>query len=164
MRSLIAYTKQHYAKGLQWNPKGVSAAEALRQVKASANGVSPTPSAGGAPPPPPPMPAHLGGASPSPSGQAKAPASDMGAVFQQLNQGSAVTSGLKKVDPSQMTHKNPNLRTNVPIPTRSDSQSSGKSAGPPGKKPKPESMRVKRPPKKELDGNKWLIVGRVKSS
>jgi adenylyl cyclase-associated protein len=87
----------------------------------------------------------------------------MGAVFQQLNQGSSVTSGLKKVDPSQMTHKNPSLRAAAPVPTRSDSQSSGKSTAPPGKKPKPESMRVKKPPKKELDGNKWLIVGPVKN-
>lgn len=27
----------------------------------------------------------------------------------------------------------------------------------PSKKPKPESMRTKKPPKKELDGTKWLI-------
>jgi adenylyl cyclase-associated protein len=163
MRSLIAYTKQHQAKGIQWNPKGVPAPEVLRQIRSSPNGVSttsPAPSAGGPAPPPPPMPAHLAGGPPllPSTGQAKAPESDMGSVFKQLNQGSSVTSGLKKVDPSQMTHKNPNLRANIPIPTRSDSQNSGKATTPPGKKPKPENMRVKRPPKMELDGNKWLIV------
>lgn len=85
----------------------------------------------------------------------------MGAVFNELNRGEAVTAGLKKVDPSQMTHKNPSLRANAPVPTRSDSTGSigrSKSPAPPGKKPKPESMRTKKPPRKELDGNKWIIV------
>jgi len=35
---------------------------------------------------------------------------DMSAVFAQLNQGEAITSGLRKVDKSKMTHKNPELR------------------------------------------------------
>lgn len=85
----------------------------------------------------------------------------MGAVFDQLNQGEGVTKGLKKVDASQMTHKNPSLRSQQPVPIRSDSSGStrGKSPTPPGKKPKPESMRQKKPPRKELDGNKWIIVG-----
>lgn len=83
----------------------------------------------------------------------------MGAVFSDLNKGSDVTKGLKKVDASQMTHKNPSLRAQAPVPTRSDSSGSlrSKSPAPPGKKPKPESMRTKKPPKKELDGNKWII-------
>jgi adenylyl cyclase-associated protein len=34
----------------------------------------------------------------------------MSSVFNQLNRGSDVTSGLRKVDKSEMTHKNPNLR------------------------------------------------------
>jgi len=48
------------------------------------------------------------------------------------------------------------------VPTRSDSASSvssvnrGKSPAP-GKKPKPESMRTKKPPVHKLDGNKWII-------
>ncbi len=33
-----------------------------------------------------------------------------GGFLAQLNQGAAVTSGLKKVDASEMTHKNPALR------------------------------------------------------
>lgn len=84
----------------------------------------------------------------------------MGAVFDDLNRGEAVTKGLKKVDQSQMTHKNPSLRAQAPVPSRSDSNGSlrSKSPAPPGKKPKPESMRTKKPPKKELDGNKWIVV------
>ena len=164
MRSLISYIKEHYIKGLQWNAQGMDAAEVLRQVQSTPNGtaagfgsVAPPPPpmpAGGIPPPPgPPPPPSLGG-------PPKAAAPDMGAVFQQLNQGEAVTKGLKKVDPSQQTHKNPSLRAQAPVPTRSDSGTSlrGKSPTPPGKKPKPESMRAKKPPRRELDGNKWIIV------
>lgn len=83
----------------------------------------------------------------------------MNAVFDDLNKGADVTKGLKKVDPSQMTHKNPSLRAAAPVPTRSDSTGSlrSKSPAPPGKKPKPESMRTKKPPKKELDGNRWIV-------
>jgi adenylyl cyclase-associated protein len=95
-----------------------------------------------------------------------APAADnggLGAVFNDLNKGEAVTKGLRKVTADQMTHKNPSLRAGTTVPTRSDSQSSvssiarGKSPAP-GKKPKPESMRTKKPPVKRLDGNKWFIV------
>lgn len=85
----------------------------------------------------------------------------MGAVFDQISRGSDVTSGLRKVEKSEMTHKNPSLRASAPIPSapsRSSSQSSSRGKSPmPSKKPKPESMRTRKPPRKELDGNKWLI-------
>lgn len=86
----------------------------------------------------------------------------MSAVFADLNKGEAITSGLRKVDRSQMTHKNPSLRASSTVPERPDSQGStsssrGKSPAPPGKKPKPESMRAKKPPRKELESNKWFI-------
>jgi adenylyl cyclase-associated protein len=93
------------------------------------------------------------------AGAAKGTA-DMGAVFDQLSKGEAVTAGLRKVDQSQQTHKNPSLRTSSAVPVRSDSQQSTSSRGKspvPGKRPKPESMRTKKPPRKELDGNKWII-------
>lgn len=170
MRSLISYIKQHHVKGVQWNPQGIDAAEALRQ-QSTPNGAAA--GFGSSAPPPPPMPAGglppLPGPPPAPTlgGPGKASAPDMGAVFDQLNQGEAITKGLKKVDPSQQTHKNPALRTQAPVPTRSDSQTSvgrGKSPTPPGKKPKPESMRTKKPPRKELDGNKWIIVSTINVS
>ena len=83
----------------------------------------------------------------------------MGAVFEQLNRGESVTAGLKKVDKSQMTHKNPSLRASSEVPSELNRS---KSPGP-GVKPKPPSMRQnsttsqKKEGKKELDGNKWLI-------
>jgi adenylyl cyclase-associated protein len=86
----------------------------------------------------------------------------MDAVFSQLNRGEDVTKGLKKVDKSQMTHKNPSLRAQ----NSGDNISRSRSRGP-ETKPKPVSMRqnstalpstpVKKEGKKELDGNKWLI-------
>lgn len=74
----------------------------------------------------------------------------MSSVFEQLNRGESVTSGLKKVDKSQMTHKNPELRNTGPSPSV---------------KPKPEALRkasssntiVKKAARKELDVNKWFI-------
>lgn len=84
----------------------------------------------------------------------------MDAVFSQLNRGEEVTKGLKKVDKSQMTHKNPALRAQ----NSGDNVSRSRSRGP-ETKPKPASMRqnsaastpTKSEGKKELDGNKWLI-------
>lgn len=92
----------------------------------------------------------------------------MGAVFDQLNRGAAVTAGLKKVDKSQMTHKNPSLRASSTVPDKAADIGRSRSPGP-EVKPKPVSMRqnststtasaatTKKAPKQELDGNKWLI-------
>ncbi|KAF2666610.1 hypothetical protein BT63DRAFT_312943 [Microthyrium microscopicum] len=159
MRALISYVKQDHPRGIQWNPQGVAASEAMRQVASSspttATPPAPTPKTGGGPPPPPPPPPPSA-LMPNAPGPAKAGDASMGAVFQQLNQGETITSGLKKVDPSQQTHKNPNLRAAAPVPARSNSNGSSKSI-PPHTKPKPQSMRTKKPPRKELDGNKWIV-------
>lgn len=168
-KSLAAYLKKHYPNGLHWNDKnGIDAQEALKEVKggssAGAGGAAPPPPppppvpslnvpGGGAPPPPPPPPSF---GAPPPSSATP----DMSAVFDQLNQGDAITSGLRKVDRSQMTHKNPELRANSTVPgERPGSQDSvSRSRSPiPNKKPKPESMRGRKPPRKDLEGNKWLI-------
>ncbi|EMC96422.1 hypothetical protein BAUCODRAFT_474005 [Baudoinia panamericana UAMH 10762] len=176
LKSLLAYIKKHYANGMTWNANGIDAGQAYREAgdfnsAPKSNGAPPPPSSGGAPPPPPPpLPNfdNVPAPPPPPPGaapNAKAPASDMGAVFEQLNRGEAVTSGLKKVNKSQMTHKNPALRAASTVPDTTTARS--KSPGP-DIKPKPASMRQnstsssQKPtprlePKKELDGNKWLI-------
>lgn len=160
-KDLAEYVKQYYSNGVTWNTQGKPAAEVAKSVPAvgatnSAAAPPPPPPAGGMPPPPPPP-------GPPPVlqiGEAKAaPAASgagLGAVFSEINKGSDVTKGLRKVDRSEMTHKNPSLRSNSTVPDR-DASLRGKSPAP-GKKPKPENMRVKKPPRKELDGNKWLIV------
>lgn len=165
--ALIAYIRKHYVGGLTWNNKdGVDAMEALKQIRTGV-ATSPTNNAP-APPPPPPLPSfdNDSGAPtppPPPAANGTSKGGDMTAVFDQLNQGSSVTSGLRKVDKSEMTHKNPSIRAASSVPERSNSQtsiSSSNSRGKspiPSKRPKPESMRTKKPPRKELDGNKWII-------
>lgn len=159
---MAGYLRKHYPRGLTWNDKdGIDAQEAFKQVTGAG-------SSGGAPPPPPPPVPMLnvpGGVPPPPPPPGVAPAStsatpDMSAVFEQLNQGDAVTSNLRKVDKSEMTHKNPNLRAGSGVPERTSSQgsSASRSKSPaPSKKPKPENMRARKPPRKDLEGNKWFV-------
>lgn len=76
----------------------------------------------------------------------------MSAVFGDLNKGSDVTKGLRKVDKSEMTHKNPELRSSATVP------SSGPGDGKPAVAKKPDTLAKKKaPPKKELDGTKWIV-------
>lgn len=82
-------------------------------------------------------------------------AGGLGAVFSELNKGESVTKGLRKVDKSEMTHKNPSLRAGSTV---TDGLASRGKSPAPGKKPKPESMRVKKPANKELEGSKWIVV------
>lgn len=154
LEDLRKYVVQHHTTGVVWNAHGGDLAHYL----ASRSAASPNPSAApSAPAPPPPPPAAPSAPAPqsTPTPKAAAPAAgDMSSVFADLNKGGSVTSGLKKVDASQMTHKNPALRGSAPAPALSRSSSSN---GPPAKPPKPSSFQ-KKPPKTELDGTKWLIV------
>ena len=168
-KSLSSYVDKHYARGVTWNAQGMDPQKALQEVQSGqSSSKSPPPSSVSAPPPPPPLPTFDNAPPPPPMPAngfvSKGGASDMNSVFEQISRGSSVTSNLKKVDPSAMTHKNPSLRTQSATspsgPVRSASQTSSSSRGKsplPGKKPKPESMRTKKPPRKELEGNKWLI-------
>lgn len=75
-------------------------------------------------------------------------------LFAELGGGENVTKGLKKVDKSEMTHKNPELRNSSVVPA-----SSGLAAPKrPAKPTKPPSLLGKKPVKTELVGNKWEIV------
>ncbi|KAG0155009.1 hypothetical protein PDIDSM_582 [Penicillium digitatum] len=142
---------------------GIDALDALKQAKADLRRSVAVP----LPPPPPSypspqcpvavlLPPHLRLLAFTRSGPA-APAADMGAVFNQLNQGEGITSTLRKVDKSQMTHKNPSLRAGSIVP-ESDGSSGVQGKSPaPNKKPKPENMRARKPPRRELEGSKWLV-------
>jgi adenylyl cyclase-associated protein len=160
---LSQYVKDRFSNGLTWNPKGAAPRDVAKSLSAS----NPPPSApalpaGGVPPPPPPP-----GPPPPPAIehiQSQAPAagsggkSGLGAVFSDINKGEAITKALRKVDKSEMTHKNPALRGTSLVPDSGLGPSArGQSPAPPSKKPKPESMRVKKPPKKVLEDNKWFI-------
>jgi adenylyl cyclase-associated protein len=52
-----------------------------------------------------------------------------------------------------MTHKNPALRAGSTVSDGARAKSPV-----PGKKPKPESMRAKKPARKVLEANKWTVV------
>lgn len=163
-KALAEYLKKHFPNGLKWNNEsGIDALEALKQAKGG-----PAPTSGGVrppPPPPPPVPSLNipgGGAPPPPpppgippAPAPAAPAPDMGAVFDELNQGEGITSSLRKVDKSEMTHKNPSLRAGSTV-SEGSSAVRGKSPAP-SKKPKPENMRARKPPRKDLEGSKWLV-------
>jgi len=128
---------EYHTTGLSWNPKGIPFSE----FKAA-------PTTGGAPPPPPPPPV------PGPP-PASAPGSGGGvtAVFAELNRGADVTKGLRKVDKSEMTHKNPALRASSTVPSNT-SPTLGKK---PAKPAKPQALSTKKPAKFALEGNKWII-------
>lgn len=156
-KDLTEYIKQYFPSGITWNVKGQPVQEVIKAFSAApaAAPAPPPPAAGGPPPPPPPPgpPPVLQINEDKPAASKAAGAGGFDAVFSELNKGESVTKGLRKVDKSEMTHKNPSLRASSTV---SDSSARGKSPAP-GKKPKPESMRVKKPPVKVLEGNKWTI-------
>ncbi|SMN18384.1 similar to Saccharomyces cerevisiae YNL138W SRV2 CAP (cyclase-associated protein) subunit of adenylyl cyclase complex [Maudiozyma saulgeensis] len=153
---LKVYVKDYLTTGLKWKEDGIEFTEALSQFSSETENekkpvaapvAPPAPSAGGPPPPPPPPPAAVFEIKDDAT-TAKDEGAGMGAVFQQLNQGSDITKGLKKVDKSQMTHKNPELRGSSTVAAK---------AAPPPKPKKPSTLTTKKPPRKELSGNKWFI-------
>ncbi|CEP61833.1 adenylate cyclase-binding protein LALA0_S04e01750g [Lachancea lanzarotensis] len=155
--ALIFYVKQYHLTGPSWNAQGLDFAEALDKIgstESATNGQTSTVQKAGAgssqpPPPPPPPPAPPASVF---QGQeaAEAPKGGIDAVFGELNQGEGITKSLKKVDKSQQTHKNPELRGSSVAPaTRT----------PPPKPKKPTTLKTKKPARKELVGNKWFIEG-----
>ncbi|GMM34778.1 adenylate cyclase-binding protein [Saccharomycopsis crataegensis] len=155
---LKEYINEYHPTGLAWNIKeGVpieDAAKKLSELKSShpAASAAAAAAAGGPPPPPPPPPP----ASVFEITKEAAPASGMTAVFSALNQGTDITKGLRKVEKSEMTHKNPELRR-----TTSNSSTSSKKAPKPPKKPSSLSgskVKAKSPPKKELVDSKWSVA------
>lgn len=119
LTDLQAYVKQHHTTGLVWNPKG-TAATALE--------LSTSPSK----PAPPAIPSK----SPAPSGN----------FLKELSGG---TSGLRKVDKSEMTHKNPELRATSIVKEKDIPEKKAPPAVP--------SKIPSKPPKLALEGNKWVV-------
>ncbi|KAL3955239.1 hypothetical protein ACCO45_010802 [Purpureocillium lilacinum] len=109
-RDLAEYVKQFYPSGITWNPHGQPAEAVAKALSGTSLSRSrdalevPHPP----PPPPPGPPPVLDIKTETPPGTASP--SGLGAVFSELNKGAAVTKGLRKVDKSEMTHKNPSLR------------------------------------------------------
>jgi len=73
-----------------------------------------------------------------------------GGLFAAISKGGAVTSGLKKVDKSEMTHKNPELRTTSVVTAKTAPKKAAptKAYG---------ASAVKKDPVFELQGKKWVV-------
>lgn len=73
------------------------------------------------------------------------------ALFNDLNQGSDVTSRLKKVTADMQTHKNPELRGQSTVPAKTSSATSATSS--------PAKAIPEKPAKTELQDHKtWIVV------
>ncbi|NXM55555.1 CAP2 protein, partial [Illadopsis cleaveri] len=140
---LQAYIKEHHTTGLTWSKTGpVASPMSMRSVLTSGSCLSPPP-----PPPPPPGPPPIFDTE---------PAKDEGtasrsALFAQLNQGEAITKGLRHVSDDQKTHKNPSLRAQGP-PVRSPTKSHTPSPTSPKNSPQQNHAPVF-----ELEGKKWRV-------
>ncbi|KAH3901368.1 related to Adenylyl cyclase-associated protein [Saccharomycodes ludwigii] len=140
-----SYIKEYHTTGPCWKTSGgIPFAEALS--KYSSPSVSAAAAAAPPPPSPPPPPASVFEAKPPSMTQTNNGSGNMNAVFAELNKGESITSSLKKVDKSKPSSK----------AAPSVSSSSSLSSAP--KKPvKPANLSTKKPPRKELIGNKWFI-------
>ncbi|NXD76139.1 CAP2 protein, partial [Halcyon senegalensis] len=138
---LQAYIKEHHTTGLTWSKTGpVASPMSMRSVLTSGPCLSPPP-----PPPPGPPPAF---AADTVRDEGTASRS---ALFAQLNQGEAITKGLRHVSDDQKTHKNPSLRAQCPSvrsPTKSHTPN------PTSPKNSPQQSHA---PVLELEGKKWRV-------
>lgn len=153
--SLKLYVKEYHTTGVTWNDTtGEDFETVYERVSNEGSGASSSGAtssephssgAGAPPPPPPPPPASVFEVNEQSKEQESG---GIGAVFAELNQGENITKSLKKVEKSQQTHKNPELRASGKVSDK---------AVPPPKPKKPSTLKTKKPPRKELIGNKWFI-------
>lgn len=140
---LQAYIKEHHTTGLTWSKTGpVASIASTLSALSHGPGLPPPP-----PPPPPPGPPPLF----ENESRKEESSPSRSALFAQLNQGEAITKGLRHVTDAQKTYKNPGLRTQggqTPSPT--------KSHNPGPKAPQSEPLQ-KHAPVFELEGKKWRI-------
>jgi len=150
--ALKQYVTDFQKKGVNWNPNGEAAAAVAVKIYSGAGGAPPPPPAAPrapAPPPPGPPAPPAGG---KPKGGAAPP--DTSGLFAELNKGSAITSGLRKVKDSDKTHKNPELR-GTSVVKDADVNKNKKGAAP--AKSAAVATPVKKPPRLENVnfGKKW---------
>ncbi|UZJ51758.1 hypothetical protein CBS101457_001078 [Exobasidium rhododendri] len=147
-----SYVMKYHTTGLSWNAKGGDAAA----FSASATAATASSATLPLPPPPPTAPASATKA----VAAAAVAGGGMGALFGELNKGEAITSGLRRVDKSEMTHKNPELRQGTFSPaaaTTTPADTSSSKTAPPRPGSKPGFLKAKKPAKTALEGNKWSI-------
>ena len=129
---LTRFVKEYHTTGLNWKGK-----ENAEQFLKSAPASQPTAQATSQP----------SQSAPQSQSEPKGPKPNPGGLFGELNKGGAITSGLKKVEKSQMTHKNPELRAGGVVKAQS----------------KEEKVSNTKPPVFELQGSKWMVENQVKN-
>ncbi|KAJ2001613.1 suppressor of rasval19 [Coemansia thaxteri] len=159
LRELSAYVKQFHTTGLVWNPHGEEAEKMIKAISSETAAAEPTcaapvggSSASGLAPPPPPPPPPVYTAPSDNKIQADSGPSARGALFSDLNKGGDITSGLRKVEQSQMTHKNPSLRA-AGSTVKDVPHDAFASATTTTRQPQP----TQRLPRLELQGSKWVV-------
>jgi adenylyl cyclase-associated protein len=146
---LQKYVRQVHTTGIVYNSAPGSAPPSSSSSSAAA--APSKPSTGGPPPPPPPPPADIFAdvkKSAAPSGDKD----DRSALFAEINKGSGITSGLKKVTADMQTHKNPNLRAANTVPAKTSTAGGAKGAA------AATAPAVQKPPRTELENYKnWAV-------
>jgi len=138
LKELRVLIKNHHTTGLTWNASGGDAA--------SFAGAAPAPSSGGPPPPgPPPPPVVVASAGKQ---------VDHSALFAEIEavkerQKSGKTEGLKHVTKDM---KAPKGGSSAPVPAVAPKK---------GSTPAPKKAAITKPPKFELEGNKWIVENQV---
>ncbi|KAH9923947.1 cyclase-associated protein [Epithele typhae] len=82
-------------------------------------------------------------------------------VFNQINKGADITKGLRKVDKSEMTHKNPALRAGSTVPASTPSSSGESAPKRPVKPTKPQALSSKKPPSSRWRENQENVVPHI---
>jgi adenylyl cyclase-associated protein len=168
------YVKEYQTTGISWNGDEDFETVLNRsndstdgELKSLASESLSTSSVTPPPPPPPPPPSdffaeEIAANASNTNTKNVSNEGNMGAVFAELNKGESITSGLKKVDKSQMTHKNPELRKkSVPMPPKKPRNLSS-SNGNKGEESKEFHHKEKKPAQFELIDNKWMITNMTK--
>lgn len=141
LTQLQSYIKQWHTTGLSWNVRGIDASS----IPVHGSVPPPPPRTSGPLPPPPPPPADYFASDNGSSGD-----DTRLALMRDLNRGTDITSGLRKVSKDQMTHKNPALRSDGIV-------TAAATASKPIGSPAVKAQAPIRPPKFELEGKKWMI-------
>ncbi|KAJ3332783.1 hypothetical protein HDU76_013110 [Blyttiomyces sp. JEL0837] len=124
LTELGVYVKKFHTTGLSWNPRGGDASSFTPSAAPAASTPAPAAASAAAPP--------------KPAG-----------LFSAINQ-EGLTSALRKVDKSEMTHKNPELRGSSIVPAADK-------PAPVAAAPKFGAAAPKAPPKLALEGKKWVV-------
>ena len=132
LTGLHAYVKKWHTTGLAWNPQGTVATD-LPAAGAYAELVA--------------APAVV-----APAAAVPAVKKPVGNLFGEIAGKDAVTAGLRKVDKSEMTHKNPDLRQTSVVPSTTPKAANNAAT---------KSVVPAKPPKCELEGNKWVVEHQV---